>query len=191
MRSQLIAALVLSIRQLRFLFHIFDWQKAWKICWVKTWNGGAQNTMPGLFRVFHHPFCKCRYSLQQHGRCFKSYSLSSTALAWHNSQVWNHHLLPLAWLSLQINKDRAEGRLRGEIVVLFSRRDGQAIPRAAAKLRLMHERVMAADSGQRQPEAEVCSYSALDKSGSLSGLWLEKKINIPWPIDLPAKWKYS
>jgi len=55
-------------------------------------------------------------------------------------------------------------------VVLFSRRDGQAIPRAAAKLRLMHERVMAADSGQRQPEAEVCSYSALDKSGSLSGL---------------------
>lgn len=191
MRNQLTAPLILSIRQLRFWFQIFNWQKAWKIGWVKTWNGGSQNTFPGLFTVFHHPFCKHRYSVQQHGRCFKSQSLSLTALPRCNSQVWNRHLLQLAWLLLQINKDRAEGRLRGEIAVLFSRRDGQASPRAAAKLRLMPQLVMAAESGQRQSEAGVCGYSVLHKSGSLAGLWSEKKINLPWPIDLSVKWKYS
>lgn len=54
--------------------------------------------------------------------------------------------------------------------MFFSRRDGQVSLRAAAKLRLMHQWVTAADRGQRQAEAGVCSYSVLQKSGSLAGL---------------------
>jgi len=52
----------------------------------------------------------------------------------------------------QINKDRADGRLRGERVMVLSRTDGQEYPRAAAKLNLMVQWATAPDTGQRQPE---------------------------------------
>lgn len=164
MRNQLTAPLILSIRQFRFSFQIFNWQEAWKIGWMKTWNGEGQDTIPGLFTVFHHPFCKCTYSVQQHGRNFKSYTLSLTTLPQHDSQVWNHHLLLLFLLFLQVNSNRAKNKLRGEIEEIFSGRDRQESPR------LMHQWVTGADLEQRWPEAWVCSYGMLHKSGSLPGL---------------------
>lgn len=126
------------------------------------------------------------------GDIFTYITLSPAALPQCISQVWNHHLIPLAPL-LQINKNRREGRLRRETIVLCgkgnnnynSQANNESVPQDI--LCLMQQQEKAADCGQLQHGAWSVTNVRPTSQKSLTTLWPKKKINVAWPVDLSVK----